>query len=137
VLGWTFLVVLATFIALKGKNYYVAPIYPVLFTAGAVGFERVTHARFRWSRTAHVAAVVVVGALLTPMVCPVLSAENYLRYQALLHITPPRAERQNNGPLSQYFADEFGWSEMVRQVAQVYNNLPPDQRARTAIFCND
>ncbi len=137
VLGWTFLVVLATFIALKGKNYYVAPIYPILFAAGAIGFERVTHAKFRWSRTAYVATVVVAGTLLTPIVCPVFSAENYLRYQALLHITPPKAERQNNGSLPQYFADEFGWSEMVRQVAQVYNNLPPDQRAQTAIFCND
>jgi uncharacterized membrane protein len=137
VLGWTFLVVLATFIALKGKNYYVAPIYPVLFAAGAIGFERVTHAKFRWTRTAYVATVVVVGVLLIPVVCPVLSAENYLQYQAVLHVTPPSAERQNNGPLPQYFADEFGWREMVRQVAQVYNNLPPDQRARTAIFCND
>jgi hypothetical protein len=26
---------------------------------------------------------------------------------------------------------------MVRQVAQVYTNLPTDERARTAIFCND
>jgi hypothetical protein len=30
-----------------------------------------------------------------------LSAENYLGYQAVLHITPPRAERQSNGPLPQ------------------------------------
>ena len=38
--GWTYLMVLIAFIALKAKNYYVAPIYPVLFAAGAIGLER-------------------------------------------------------------------------------------------------
>jgi hypothetical protein len=38
--------------------------------------------------------------------------------------------------LPQYFADEFGWKEMVEQVARVYNSLPPEERARTAIFSN-
>ncbi|MBV9073047.1 MAG: glycosyltransferase family 39 protein [Acidobacteria bacterium] len=135
-LAWTFLVVLAMFIALKGKNYYVAPIYPMLFAAGSVAFERITRADFAWIRSAYVTAVVIIGALLTPLVCPVLSPENYLRYQATVRITPPRAERQNNGPLPQYFADEFGWREMVQKVAQVYGSLPPDQRTHTAIFCN-
>ena len=42
ILGITYVVLLATFIALKRKNYYLAPIYPMLFAAGAVGFERLT-----------------------------------------------------------------------------------------------
>ncbi|HXJ15847.1 MAG TPA: glycosyltransferase family 39 protein [Candidatus Polarisedimenticolia bacterium] len=134
--GWTYLVVVASFIALKGKNYYVAPIYPILFAAGAVGFERITSRSFAWSRAAYVAAIVVVGAVLAPISCPILSPENYVRYQAALGFTPPAAERQNNGPLPQYFADEFGWEEMVQQVARVYDALPPGERARTAIFCN-
>jgi hypothetical protein len=124
------------FIVLKGKNYYVAPIYPVLFAAGAVGFERITSHRFAWGRAAYVAAIVAVGALLTPICCPLLSPENYLRYQAVIRISPVVAERQNNGPLPQYFADEFGWENMVQQVARVYNNLSPEERVRTAIFCN-
>ena len=137
VLGWAYVVLLTAFIILGGKNYYVAPIYPMLFAAGAVGFEQVTARSFTWSRTAYVAAIVVVGALLIPISCPILSPENYLRYQAALHIQPPVAERQNNGPLPQFFADEFGWKEMVQQVAHVYDSLSPEERARTAIFCND
>jgi hypothetical protein len=38
------------------------------------------------------------------------------------------------GPLPQLFADRFGWEDMAAAVAKVYNNLPPDVRARTAIF---
>ncbi len=136
IFGWTFLMVLGTFLALKGKNYYVAPIYPVLFAEGAVGFERITATRFGWSRVAYVAIIVLTGALLLPIFCPILSPENFLKYQAAIHITPPAAENQNNGPLPQYFADEFGWEEMVRKVAQVYNSLPPEERAKCAIFSN-
>ena len=30
----------------------------------------------------------------------------------------------------------FGWQEMVEKVAKVYNSLPSEERARTAIFSN-
>ena len=136
-LGWAYVVVLTAFIALGGKNYYVTPIYPMLFAAGAVGFERITAQGFAWCRAAYVAAIVVVGALLTPISCPILSPEHYIRYQAALPIQPPMAERQNNGPLPQFFADEFGWEEMVQQVARVYNGLSPEERSHTAIFANN
>jgi len=49
-LGVAYVVVLTAFIVLGGKNYYVVPIYPMLFAAGAVGFERVTAQTFAWSR---------------------------------------------------------------------------------------
>ena len=39
VLGWTYLVLLAIMIALKAKNYYLAPIYPMLLASGAVAIE--------------------------------------------------------------------------------------------------
>ena len=42
ILGWAYVVMLVTFIVLKGKNYYLAPVYPILFAAGAVAFERFT-----------------------------------------------------------------------------------------------
>ena len=137
-LGWTYLVVLAAFIALKAKNYYVVPIYPMLFAAGAVGLERITSGRRvgTWARGAYVALVVAFGALIMPFSLPVLSPENYLRYQQALHFRPSEIEHQQNGPLPQWFADEFGWQEMVEKVARVYNSLPPEERARTAIFSN-
>ncbi len=35
-LGWCYLVSFTAFVVLKGKNYYLAPIYPMLIAAGAV-----------------------------------------------------------------------------------------------------
>lgn len=137
-LGWTYLVVLTAFIALKAKNYYVAPIYPILFAAGAIGLERVAQGRpiGTWARSIYVALVIAVGAVLMPFSVPVFSPENFLRYQKALGFKPPEIEHQQNGPLPQWFADEFGWQEMVEKVAKVYNSLPPEERARTAIFSN-
>jgi dolichyl-phosphate-mannose-protein mannosyltransferase len=137
-LGWTYIVLLAVFIALKGKNYYLAPVYPMLFAAGAIVFERLTTVGRLpgWSKQLYVALLILVGVVLAPLTMPLLSPEGFLRYQALLHIQPPKAENQNNGPLPQYFADEFGWEEMVQKVAHAYNSLPPEERARTGIFAN-
>jgi 4-amino-4-deoxy-L-arabinose transferase-like glycosyltransferase len=136
ILGWTYALLLVAFIVLKGKNYYVASAYPMLFAAGAVAFENLSPLRMRWSRPVYVAAIVLITALLAPLSVPVLSAENYIRYQKSLGFEPPKSENQPNGPLPQHFADEFGWEDMARKVGEVYNALPPEQRAKTAIFAN-
>jgi hypothetical protein len=108
----------------------------MLFAAGAVAFEQITQQRWRWSRAGYAVLVVAAGAVLAPMSVPMLSPETYIRYQKAIGLEPPRAENQNTGPLPQYFADEFGWEEMVREVARVYHSLPPEEQARTAIFGN-
>lgn len=136
ILGWMFVSVLTAFIVLKGKNYYVAPAYPVLFAAGAIGFETITRTKVRWGRVVYVALIVVVTVLLAPLATPVLPVETYIRYQKAIGLEPPKAENQPTGPLPQHFADEFGWEDMTRETARVYNELPPDQRAITAIFAN-
>jgi len=136
ILGWIYLLVLVAFIVLKAKNYYVAPAYPMLFAAGAVAFENLSRQRMKWARPIYIGAIVVVTCLLAPLSVPVLSPENYIAYQKALGIAPLKAENQPTCPLPQHFADEFGWEEMARKTGEVYNALPPEERARTAIFAN-
>jgi len=80
--------------------------------------------------------IVLATCLLAPLAVPVLSAETYVHYQKVIGLEPPRAENQPTGPLPQHFADEFGWEEMAQEVGRIYNELPPEQRATTAIFAN-
>jgi len=108
----------------------------MLFAAGAVAFENISRTRMEWSRPAYVALIVLVTCVLAPLTVPVLPAETYVRYQKAIGLEPPKAENQPTGPLPQHFADEFGWEEMAREVGRVYNALPPEQRAKTAIFAN-
>ena len=168
IFGWAYVVMLITFIVLKGKNYYLAPAYPILFAAGAVAFERLTvqsptskvqghldtgtagdspadretpfpfpsYPSTHFLRWLYVALIILAGAALAPLSAPILSPETFIRYQKALGIEPSKTENQDTGPLPQYFADEFGWEEMTRAVNEVYNRLPPDERAQTAIFAN-
>jgi len=137
VLGILYVVLLATMIALRGKNYYLSAIYPALFAAGGVAFEKITSVRWKWSRAIYALLVVGSTIILAQTVAPILSPEKYLAYQKKLGFEPPKAENQRTGPLPQYFADEFGWRELAEATARVYNSLPSEERARTAIFANN
>jgi hypothetical protein len=137
ILAWVYALLLVAFILLKAKNYYLSAAYPMLFAAGAIGFERLTRERGRWGRVAYGGVIVAATCFLAPTVAPVLPPAVYVHYQKAIGLEPPKAENQPTGPLPQYFADEFGWEEMAREVARVYNELPPEQRAVTAIFANN
>lgn len=138
VIGWTWLVLLVLFIVLKGKSYYLWPVYPILFAAGGLAIERWTAARARFLRPVYVAAMLLMGALLAPMTLPVLSPQGFIHYQQALHLSPPQVEHQPNGPLNQQiYADMFGWEEMAREVARAYYALPADVRAKTALAASN
>ncbi|HEV2304283.1 MAG TPA: glycosyltransferase family 39 protein [Candidatus Acidoferrales bacterium] len=138
-LGVTFLIFFATLFTLHGKDYYLAPIYPMLFAGGAVATEswlqRRSWSRERlWPKFALITAIILLGGVLVPLVTPMLSPENYLAYGRALHIHFTKTEVHQSSPLPQFFSDQFGWRQMVRQVAQIYNSLPPDERAKTGIL---
>jgi len=131
-LGMTYLAFLAVMMALKGKDYYLAPIYPMLYAAGGVFWEKLTEARegLRWVRVAIPVLVVAIGAIALPLAIPILPVEKIVPYMEALGIKMTRTEVQDHGLLPQHFGDEFGWPEMVAAVAQVYDALPPEQRGR-------
>ncbi|HEX7154023.1 MAG TPA: glycosyltransferase family 39 protein [Thermoanaerobaculia bacterium] len=131
-LAWTYIAVLTIFIALEGKDYYVAPIYPVLIAAGAVALER------RRVLVGIAAVLVVIGASLsTPLALPLLSPEQYLAHQRRLGVEPSRTEVSHTSEMPQIFSDQFGWPEMVAKVARYYHSLPPDVRAKTGIYASN
>ena len=132
VLAWTYVILLALFIRLEAKDYYLAPIYPMLFAAGAV---LVTKKRIA---TIAVAALIVIGGFIAaPLALPVLPPEQYLAYQRRLGVEPQAAEVSHTSEMPQIFSDQFGWEEMVKQVAAYYHSLPVAERQKTAIFTNN
>lgn len=136
VLGFTFVVFFAMLFALHGKNYYLAPIYPALFAAGAVGFEALVGGR-RGPKAAAIALIVAAGAIMAPMTLPLLSPERYLAYEKAMGFSPPKTEVGHRGRLPQHFGDRFGWPELVAEVARIYDALPAEDRARACIFANN
>jgi len=137
VLGWTFLVILACLLLLDGRVYYLAPAYPMLFAAGAIAFQDLAERRrLAWTLPVY-ATLLSLGALvLAPMSLPVLPVEAYLRHAKRIGLEQPRIETHRLGPLPQLYADMHGWEEMVQATAAAYYKLPPEIRAKTAIFGN-
>ena len=134
VLGWGFLSVLGLMLLLKGKFYYVAPAYPVIFAPGAVGFERLTQTRWLlWCRPVYAFAMLLVGALLAPTMLPILPVEKYLAYTQKLGIQQQKFENQPQSRLPQLYSDMFGWEDRVKLVAAYYHSLPLEEQKITAI----
>jgi 4-amino-4-deoxy-L-arabinose transferase-like glycosyltransferase len=138
-LGWAYLVSLTVFTVLHGKNYYLAPIYPLLLAAGSVLFERaLDRPRLRWLKPVSVILILVGGAWLAPVVMPVLPVDKYSAYQEKLPFKVPRSEHSHMAAaLPQHYADQFGWHEIVSEVAVAWNRIPPDERADCGIFAQD
>jgi hypothetical protein len=118
---------LLLFTLAKGRDYYMAPAYPMLLAGGAVIAERwfaslspgwARAARgFTWSVVA--AGGVVVAALLLPL-APVNSE--------WWKIT------------SEKFGDikeEIGWPDMVQTVAAIRDRLPAEDRGRLGILAGN
>jgi 4-amino-4-deoxy-L-arabinose transferase-like glycosyltransferase len=140
-LGIAYVVLLAIMIVLKAKNYYLAPIYPMLFAGGAVAAEAFLDRRARSRGPVLKAAIAIyvfgAGAVVAPAILPLLPPEELLAYQRRLGAAPPKTEVRHEGPLEQRLGDQLGWPELVAEVARIYDSLPPEERARTGIFASN
>lgn len=137
-LGLTFAVFFLFMMKMHAKDYYVTPIYPMLFAAGAVFWQQATERRaLRWVRGALPMVVFLMGLITLPITLPILPVEKIIPYREMLGLKMSKSEANQSGPLPQFFGDQFGWREMVATVAQVYYALPPDERAHAVVLAGN
>ncbi|MGZ8378811.1 MAG: glycosyltransferase family 39 protein [Gemmatirosa sp.] len=131
-------------LALRGKAYYVGPIYPLLFAAGAVALEQGTRG-WRLRRATATPRLAVTGALVVaygaatlPVALPMLPPAATARWAATLGVDA--ATRTNTGgslALPQDFADMLGWPALAAAVADAYAALPDSARRDVAILASN
>jgi hypothetical protein len=140
-LGWTYLVFLMLMFATRdAKDYYLAAIYPAIFAAGGVAWQALLAKRAtRWIVPAYATLLVLSGLLVMPMSLPYLTPQQWLDYTARMHLrhTAAKMENEATSAFPQFYADRFGWQEMVDQVTRIYNELPVADRARAGILCSN
>jgi 4-amino-4-deoxy-L-arabinose transferase-like glycosyltransferase len=138
-LGVIYAILFVMLMAIKAKNYFLAPAYPMLLAAGAVVFERfAARPRWNWAKPSYASLVLISGVLIAPMALPVLPVEMFVRYAGPLGGDAGiKSERLATAELPQYFADRFGWENLTATVARVYQALPPEDRATACIFGNN
>jgi len=137
-LGWAYLIFLGVMMVLRGKMYYLAPVYPMMFAAGAVWLEQTATGKgWRWTKPALALGIAAVSAIYAPTIMPILSVPEFLKYEHAMHLEPPKFEHQKQGVLPQIYADMFGWEQITQRVAAYYHSLPPAEQKETAIFANN
>jgi len=123
-------------LALHGKAYYIGPVYPALFAAGAVQVEAMGEtpaAEFvNWGA---VTVLVAYGIVISPLGLPYLWPLRMSVYVETLGATAAlRTNTGEMGELPQDYADMLGWKEQVAAVARVYHGLPAEHRADVVIL---
>jgi 4-amino-4-deoxy-L-arabinose transferase-like glycosyltransferase len=153
-LAWCYLACFTVFFVLHGKNYYLAPVYPMLLAAGAVMIESAIDGRRMegretaslktgqslraWLKPAIVIVLLASGAHLAPVVVPIFSPDKFIAYMKYLPMKLPVMEHSHaRAVLPQWYADQFGWEEIVDETATAYNQLSPAERPACGIFAQD
>ncbi|QIS04602.1 glycosyl transferase family 39 [Nocardia brasiliensis] len=124
-LGWTLLLLVALFLAIGGRIYYVAGMYGVVLAAGAVGLAEAV----RGLHTAGRRAGLVVGTALA------LAATVFVLWstpwRSASAIRPPADDAEAAINIGVY--GEFGWSELTEAVTGAARSLPDAQRPGAVI----
>jgi len=120
-LAWTAILVELLFFAVGRKPYYPAPIYPLLYAAGAVWLERWVGSRL--AQGAWAAAAAGVAVLLLPILLPVVPAG-----------VPARSRLLQAQPV---LGELYDWPDLARQTAATYAALPSSDRRGAMILASN
>jgi hypothetical protein len=141
-LAWTWVLSFALMILLKGKDYYLMPVYSTLFGAGSVGIgwwlDGLRNPLLRKIARPLLFAMTLLGcAVGWPFAMPMMPVEKFIAYEAALGIKPSATENSELAKLPQQYADQFGWQEMTERVAKVYNSIPAAERGDCGLFAQN
>jgi hypothetical protein len=120
--------------ASASDSAHLASMYPILFAAGAAALDPWLAPR-RWAYAVLAAVLVLPGAVLVPIVLPVLPVAKYVAYARMLHLGP--RDDSGLGSLPPRFAGMFGWPELVRSVDSVAASVPPQDREDAVVLATD
>jgi hypothetical protein len=122
-----FVVPLILFVILKGRVYYFAAAYPMVYAAGSVWGENwLTSLTRGWAVTLRVVALLV------------LTVDIVIAAALALPLAPVHSKWWNvSSKIQGDFVEEIGWPELVETVAQVRDSLPPNQHAKLGILAGN
>jgi Dolichyl-phosphate-mannose-protein mannosyltransferase len=123
-LGWMYLTPLVIFVIAKGRAYYLAAAYPMLYAAGSVWVER---------------ALVCVGStlqkLIRVLVWTALLTDVVIMGAITLPIAPANSTWAAHAmKINGDFREELGWPELVQTIAEIRDSLSAEERAQLGIL---
>lgn len=141
-IAWALFGTLLILLLGNGKSYYAFGAYPLIFSAGGYACERIVKSSLLPLRWALALLLFLPNILLLPLAVPVLPVGQALAYFSRVKTRtgvrfPFIWEDQQEHPLTQDYADMFGWDELAAKVAKIYARLPEAERKTTVIFATN
>jgi len=125
--GYLYLVPFLTFLVAKGRGYYLAPAYPVLYAGGAVlGANLIDRFRPAWKTSLQWLAWVSVLLTITSL------AAYFVPLAPVDSLWARHAFEVNDD-----FREEIGWPELVQTVARIRDSLGPSGRSSIAVLAGN
>ena len=126
-IGWMFIVPLLLFFLARGRSYYMAAAYPMLFAAGSLVWEnwlgRLSATPALVGRAATWIALGASATLVAAFSLPVAPINSGLwRLTSKMHDN---------------FTEQIGWPELAQTIAAIYEKVPETEKARTAILAGN
>lgn len=138
--GLLFLVTLVLMFILHATPRMIVELFIPLLAAGAVFMEEIT-ASLRmgsWVRTVSAVYLLTLGMVNVSFSLPVIPMDHLSdvigSYKFLYAPLREFNGGSNNPPL--FLSGRIGWEELARDVADVYNTLPPEDRAVAGIYAD-
>ncbi len=138
ILAWMAVVATLFFMLQRSKPYYVDAVFPAVIAATGVVVGRLCERRFwRWFKPVIAVYVTIAMLIMMPFAVPVLPVETFVAYARKVGMVPESGENRRVARLPQFFADRFGWVELAAQVAEIYGELPDEDRAACLIVAGN
>ena len=138
-IGVAYVLYLLGMMVLHANDYYLAPVYPLLFAAGGVAWDQ--WLKPGWTRRiaipTYVCVITAYAILGILIVQPVLTPAEYVRYIEPSGLKPREFNAMAKSPLPELMADMTGWRELADKLADAYWSLPPADRSKAGVLVSN
>lgn len=139
IFGWVYLSLYILFTIQQAKSYYLSPIYPILYSGGAIMLENIFNKIKLYKvhillKSITTITILVSTLVFAPICLPILSQQNTIAWLNTLGIEANSGENHKVGALPQHFADMHGWPEMTEKVSEVFATLSSEEQNSCLIF---
>jgi 4-amino-4-deoxy-L-arabinose transferase-like glycosyltransferase len=135
ILGWMYVLPLGLFLVMRGRDYYLAPAYPMLYAAGSVWVERKGRLE---NDSGSLASTSQFNKMVRRLIGVGLLVDVVVAGAVALPIAPVNSQWWNlAGRVDGVFREEIGWVEFVTAVAAVRDRLPASERVRVGILAGN
>jgi hypothetical protein len=138
-MGVLYLVYLPIMMMLHANDYYLAPVYPLLFAAGGMAWDQ--WLRAEWARRiaipVYFCLLIGFGTLTILSTEAVLTPPEYVRYIGSSGLRPNDFNHAVHVYLPELPADMTGWQDMADKLAGAYLSLPSADRAKAGILVSN